>query len=139
MRHGAQEAWKIIANGAVGGQAIAGIPYLWKLKNDPRLREVSEVWPFSGFRDPTKSFSSGGVVHAEVFPNAVPWERARDRMPAEILAKPKDARQVWTLVDHARRLDLAGHLGGAFARPAALQSLDDVQTATTEEGWILFA
>jgi hypothetical protein len=60
-------------------------------------------------------------------------------MPTAVLEKPKDARQVWALVDHARSLDRAGQLGLAFARPAALQNLDDVQIVTTEEGWILFA
>lgn len=136
--HGAQETWHVFGAGVVGGQVLAGIPYLWRLTNDPQLRSVSAVWPFTmGFGDPTTSLADGGVVHAEIFPNAVPYENALPRMPAAVRGLVEDAWQVWTLVDHARTLDLAGQLGAAFAAPTVPAA--SLAAVIREEGWILFS
>ena len=136
LTHGAHETWKIFANGAVGGQVLAGVPYLWKLVHDPQLNNVSVVWPFtSGFTDRRGSSLQAASYTPEIFPNAVPYQNALPRMPAAIRALVKDAWQVWILVEHARRLGASGQLGAAFAQPNAPGAM--ASSVTQEEGSIL--
>jgi len=135
---GAQETWKVTGQGSVGGQSLTGIPYLLNLVTHPGLAEYSHVWPFTtGFGDPTEGRAEGPlVIHAEVFPNAVPEHSYVDRMPADLPDVP-DAKESWRLAYHALCLDECGQLKAAFAAPdGATQSTLD--TAVAEEGWILF-
>jgi precorrin-8X/cobalt-precorrin-8 methylmutase len=131
----AQETWHIFGPGTVGGQSISGIPYLHDLLVEPSLARVSQVWPFTtGLSDPVDGKVGPLIVHAEIFPNTVPI--SRDVPPSVTIP---DARQVWTLVDHARRLDAAGLLLEQF-RPAWAARIDNAtkERITDEEGWILF-
>ena len=48
---GAQSVWKLFGRGAVGSQALLGIPRIVNLRADPRFGAVSQVWPFeTGFQ-----------------------------------------------------------------------------------------
>jgi hypothetical protein len=62
---GSQETWKIRGIGSVGGQILAGMPYLSKLYADPLLCHHSEVWPFTtGFNNPVTVQHGPLIVHA---------------------------------------------------------------------------
>src|SRR5207249_911251 len=43
-----QPVWKLLGAGAVGSQALVGIPVVAALRDDPELAAVSRVWPFEG-------------------------------------------------------------------------------------------
>lgn len=116
-----KSVWQLYGAGSVGSQALLGIPALRALRFDPRLADVSCVWPFeTGFALPRDV----QVVHAEVWPGVVQMDAAAHEIA--------DARQVLTLARHFRRLpaDELERLftAGAGNSPAAL-----------EEGWILGA
>ncbi|MFC7705919.1 molybdopterin-binding protein [Plastorhodobacter daqingensis] len=112
----AQTCWKLYTTGAVGSQALLGIPMLARLRQ--RFAGHVGVWPFEP--------ASAPVVLAEVYPSllagAVAAEQARD--PASI----RDEVQVRLL---ARALWQQGEGLEALFRPP-------VQSARlAEEGWIL--
>ena len=122
----------------MGGQCIAGIPYLYELLTHEELSQYSHVWPFTtGFNDPTVDADGPLVVHAEVFPNVIKPEI--DWGVREI----PDACQVWSLVNRTPPLfDAAGGLAASFALPPLLAVNPDPDAAIaaqTEEGWILFS
>ncbi len=133
---GSQEAWKVNGVGSVGGQALTGIPYLHRLYIDSAFHPISKVWPFTtNFVDPTEGVCGPLIVHAEIFPSVLNPDPTI--IPANIPAIP-DARQVWTLVDYARRLDAQGILTNEFAEPGDLTA-SEIHTVCHDEGWILFA
>jgi hypothetical protein len=129
---GAQESWKIFGVGSVGGQALAGIPYLERLHSDPRLLNCSRVWPLStGFANPTVGADGPLVVHVEVFPSCIEVDWGLNPI--------RDACQVESLVRLARQRDREGSLLSAFSLPAAIgQSEQAIREVVGEEGWILF-
>ena len=121
--------WQLLGAGSVGSQALLGIPTVAALCADPDLRDRSRVWPFTtGFtRDPTEG-AADAVVHAEIWPGAVPVDLA--------LHPVRDAAQVLSVCHHLAALDRAGRLAALFAPPLSDQ---DVTLAVAEEGWILGA
>jgi precorrin-8X/cobalt-precorrin-8 methylmutase len=122
--------WHLLGTGSVGGQGVAGIPYVAELRDHPNLAPYSKVWPFeTGFTDRPTSPEGPAIVHAEIWPRV-----------AESLMNPrvriKDRAQVIAVVEWARRLDAVGGLGAYFDKPDDLSS-EDASTAIREEGWIL--
>ena len=121
---------KLYYNGAVGGQAILGIPMARRLKL--AFGETMAVWPFeTGWKALTEaSLSEVDVVAAEISPilaKAVP-------LPGEL----KDTAQARALAEHLAKLDETGKLGDLFAAPKTVAA--NVATdAEREEGWILGA
>ena len=66
------KAWKLFYNGSVGGQALTGIPYVYKLRQQPGLAYVSRVWPFeTGFTQIPVSENDPFILHAEIWPGVV--------------------------------------------------------------------
>ena len=95
---GPKSPWQLFGAGAVGSQALVGIPWLAALRDDEALSSVSQVWPFETGTGP---FSypppeGGFVLHAEIYPSLVPPS------PLEPI---KDAGQVRALAEYFAGLD----------------------------------
>ena len=127
---GAQPVWKLYGPGAPGSQALLGIPYVAKLRTDPRFDTVSRVWPFETLLEPLacREQRDWAILHAEIFPSLV-LSRAE---PGEI----RDEAQVRNLAEYFARLDEEGELGNLFDCPAGITD-EDRSMAESEEGWIL--
>lgn len=121
--------WKLYYNGAVGPQAILGIPMLRRLR---AAREAMRIWPFeTGWKALNEADLAGvDLLAAEV--------SATGLKPAPQPGEAKEAALVRTLAEHFARLDEAGALGALFAPPGKMSAevLADVQT---QEGWALSA
>jgi precorrin-8X/cobalt-precorrin-8 methylmutase len=117
-----QPVWKLAYAGSVGSQALLGIPVLYRLRWDPHLREVSLVWPFE-VTVPSFPVGTPGVVHAEIWPSASPFEQEPGICP--------DERQVRAVVRQWQDQDRSGTLDGVFA------SVPIDEDIRREEGWIL--
>ena len=97
----AQEVWKLIGAGSVGGQALTGIAALEGL----RRRTGGAVWPFETLGE--------GRAHvlAEVYPSLI------EPAPGP---EVKDARQVKAVAAALHRLDAVGALSRHLAAPRHL-------------------
>ncbi len=116
-----KSVWQLSGAGAVGGQALTGIPALERL----RTALGATVWPFeTGFAAPGRT-----VVLAEVYPSLIPPHAGE---------AVKDAGQVRAVAAALAALDAEGRLAALFAGP---EELDPAATraAASEEGWILGA
>jgi hypothetical protein len=127
---GTQPAWKLMGAGSAGSQCLLGIPVVSRLRSDPRLRDVSRVWPFeTGFSQPPGPADGAFVLHAEVWPGII-----RDHpVPSTMI---KDAAQVRAVVSWLRSADGSGGLGKLLGPPLRLApgAHHDI---LAEEGWIL--
>lgn len=124
----ANPLWKLYYNGAVGGQALLGIPFARRLKL--AHGETLRVWPFeTGFKALTEAdLNEVDVVTAEVATTLA--------APAPLPGEAKEAAQMRALVEHLAKLDDAGKLGALFAPKLALSEAD-VAVVLSEEGWAL--
>lgn len=127
---GAQSVWKLFGQGAVGSQALLGIPYVARLRVASGFGAVSRVWPFETGVEPLACRDQRDwiILHAEIFPSLL---RSRPG-PGET----RDEAQVRNLAEHFARLDEEGELGNLFDRPAGITD-EDRCMAESEEGWIL--
>jgi hypothetical protein len=125
---GAQPVWKLYYNGAVGPQAILGIPMVRRLKL--AFGEAMKVWPFeTGWKALTEKDLDGvDVLAVEVAPLTV--------TPQPLPGETKDAAMVRTLAEHFARQDEAGKLAALFA-PGKTIAEDIVAAVQGEEGWAL--
>ena len=127
---GAASIWKLYYNGAVGGQAILGIPAVRRLKL--ARGEALRAWPFeTGYRPLTEADLDGvEVVVAEVYPSLF-------KAPT-VAGEAKDLTQVRATAEALAKMDEAGELSKAFAPP---KDADEALIARVEqeEGWILGA
>jgi molybdopterin-guanine dinucleotide biosynthesis adapter protein len=108
----AQPLWKLYTTGAVGAQALVGLPLIHRLSRHPDVA----VWPF---QHPT----TARVVLAEVYPSLLASAVAASADPIP------DRAQVTLLARALWCLNISGTLGPQFDAPPAAQ----------EEGWILGA
>ncbi len=121
----AKAVWQLNGAGSVGGQALVGLPRLLALRQDPRLRDRTRVWPFeTGLTAP--QVADGDIVIAEIYPSLVEPD------PREAV---KDAGQVRAVANHLARADQAGTLAAMFG--VAGLSADQRRAVETEEAWIL--
>jgi hypothetical protein len=127
---GAQPVWKLYYNGAVGPQAILGMPMVRRIKL--AHGEAMKAWPFeTGWKALTEAGLAGvDIVAAEVFPGAV--------KPTLLPGEAKEAAQVRSLAEHFARLDDAGKLAALFA-PAKGVATGVIADVEAEEGWALGA
>ncbi len=127
---GPQSPWKLYGAGSAGGQALTGIPYLWRLREDPELSPYVRVWPFeTGLAAPFGAQQDEPrIVFAEAWPSQL---RPKPR-PDEV----KDQMQVRVMAEHFARLDQAGRLARLFAGPRELSG-EQRRAIEREEGWIL--
>jgi hypothetical protein len=124
--------WQLLGTGSVGGQALAGIPYVSRLRHAPGLDAVSRVWPFeTGFTEEPVGVTGPAVVHAEIWPSlANPYLRSGD--------SPKDRAQVLAMLRWICWLDTRSELPALFnPRLGTDTSAEDVRACVEEEGWIL--
>ncbi|MFC1836571.1 cobalamin biosynthesis protein CbiG [Thermodesulfobacteriota bacterium] len=129
-RNGLKSVWQLYYNGSVGSQALMGIPYLLALRADPRLSEVSTVWPFeTGFCSlNSESLSGRLIVHAEIYPSLI-----QAKVPT---GQVKDQAQVEALAEYFSTLDAENRLAGLFDAPEGLSDNERI-AAESAEGWIL--
>ena len=121
----AKSVWQLQYNGAVGSQALMGIPHLFALRFDEQLRNESCVWPFeTGMTtpDPVKR-----IVYAEIYPSVVEIETGTGEV--------RDKAQVRELARWFHKLDSEGQLGDYFAGPKL--TTDQYDQVKSQEGWIL--
>jgi precorrin-8X/cobalt-precorrin-8 methylmutase len=120
----AQPCWKLLGAGSVGGQALTGIPVARALRDDPRWRPHTQVWPFeTGLRP-----SEAPIVMAEVYPSL--WAVKPDA------DETKDAAQVRSVARVLAERDAAGELPALFAGDPALTPAQRRQVEN-EEAWTL--
>lgn len=125
---GAKAVWQLMGAGAVGGQAIMGIPAARRLVDE--LGEDATVWPFAtGWRAPDAGQGAGTVV-VEVYPALVAAKAESGEAP--------DRAQVRALCEHFARLDDQNKLAPLFERPKTASD-EDAAVVEAEEGWILGA
>lgn len=123
--------WKLAGQGAVGSQALLGIPRVASLRDDARLEGFSRVWPFeTGFAIDALPATGPFVLHAEVWPGIV--EPDPDAHPVA------DAGQVLALVHWARELDRDNRLAPELLPPVDLSDAQ-ISDCIREEGWTLGA
>jgi len=127
---GPQAVWKLFTAGSVGSQALTGIPRVLGLREDSHLKSISAVWPFeTGLkRLPPRGVRGWKILHAEIYPSAVP-------ICSEFTEMVKDAAQVCTLATWFAELDREGRLGCLFSGPPTLSN-EQRHTVECEEGWI---
>ena len=107
----AQEVWKLIGAGSVGGQALTGIAALEGL----RRRTGAAVWPFENLGE------GRAHVFAEIYPSLIE--------PAPGL-EVKDARQVRAVAGALQWLDEAGALARHLAAPREMPATVREEEAT---------
>ncbi|MEM9572031.1 MAG: hypothetical protein AAF996_11230 [Pseudomonadota bacterium] len=122
-----KSVWQLLGAGAVGSQALLGIPTVYDLRQNI---EHSRIWPYeTGFKTLlADDLSEVSCILAEVYPSTVPVTPKS----GEIL----DQAQVRTLSEHLESLDSAGKLADAFGPPETL-SAAEIDEISCEEGWIL--
>jgi hypothetical protein len=129
---GVQPVWKLLGSGSVGGQTLLGIPAICRLRDDPALAAVSQVWPFeTGFTASPTPPDGPCIVHAEIWPGLAPG-------PLDPALTIRDQAQVRAVVRWLAALDATGRLGPLFAAPAHL-SPPALAVCVAEEGWMLGA
>lgn len=124
--------WQLLGTGSVGGQALAGIPYVSRLRHAPALDPVSQVWPFeTGLTEEPVGIRGPAVVHAEIWPSlANPHLRPGD--------SPKDRAQVLAMLRWISQLDARSELSALFnPRFGPDTSAEELRACVEEEGWIL--
>lgn len=125
-----QSVWKLAGVGSVGSQALLGIPYIARLRDDLELAPVSRAWPFeTGLRAlPSRTEREWLVLHAEIYPSLI------GALPD--LGEVKDSAQVRSLARYFAEADNTGRLSDLFAGPPSIGETDR-RLVETEEGWIL--
>lgn len=126
----AHSVWKLNYPGSVGSQVLMGLPYLYRLRTDPELAEVSRVWPFeTGLKALQPADLTGiHILHAEIYPSLV----AVYPKAGEI----KDKQQVIALAEYFAELDYQSQLASLFAGRRNI-SAEERSIVEAEEGWIL--
>jgi len=133
----AQETWKLLGIGSVGGQALVGIPYVHMLRSHCKLTGCSQVWPFeTGFTQSPSPDKGPFILHAEIWPGVIA-KRTEGLRTTDPLLIP-DQAQVRATCEWAAELDARNELGQLFSTPNGLNR-QQIQICIEEEGWILGA
>lgn len=124
----AKSVWQLAGAGAVGGQALTGIPRVKALADE--MGDKARVWPFqTGWKTLAEADLDGvEAVFAEIYPALHPAKPEGN----EVL----DRAQVRAVAEHLAKLDEQGKLGSAFG-PQSAASEETVALVEAEEGWIL--
>ena len=108
---------------------MVGIPVEARLRDDPELQSMSQVWPFeTGFAVKPVPPGRPFILHAEIWPGVV-YDMLDPAIPI------KDQQQVRAMVDWLARLDAANELPPLFGTPSGLSG-DRLSNVLDEEGWI---
>ena len=124
----AKSVWQLSGAGAVGGQALVGIPRVKALADD--FGDKAKVWPFqTGWKALMPADLDGlEAVFAEIYPSL----HGAKAEAGEVL----DRAQVRAVAEHFAKLDEQGKLGTAFG-PQGAASEKVSAAVEAEEGWIL--
>lgn len=125
---GPQPVWKLAGAGAVGSQALTGIPVVHWLRHHRDLADAARIWPFETGLAPLGRSQRAGIVFAEIYPSLVP--------PVLEPGEVKDEAQVRTIARHFAALDDCGRLARLFAGDPQLTP-EQRRRIETEEAWIL--
>lgn len=121
---GAHPVWQLAGNGAVGSQALLGIPRVWQIRHAPALETQAAIWPFeTGLADDPRK----RVILAEAYPSLVKAKR--------LAPLPKDAGQVAAMVAAFARADADGTLPAWFAGDPTMSAAER-SAVEQEEAWI---
>lgn len=122
-----KSVWQLLGAGAVGSQALLGIPTVHALRANI---QNSQIWPFeTGLKPLTqKDLETVSCVFAEIYPSTIQTRPEK----GEIL----DRAQVRILANHLQILDSRGELAEAFGPPNSLER-EKIPQIIGEEGWIL--
>jgi hypothetical protein len=122
-----KSVWQLLGAGAVGSQAMLGIPTVSHLRASLAR---SAIWPFeTGLQTLTPELlENTDCVFAEIYPSTIPVTPK----PGEIL----DESQVKLLSERLESLDSAGELADSFGPPNSISD-GEIHRITAEEGWIL--
>ncbi len=126
LAKGTKAIWQLHYNGAVGSQAMLGIPRLEQLRQSPRVGREVAVWPFE--TDFERRLTAA-IVIAEIYPSLFEIDPA---------VQPRDRAQVEAVASGFARFDGNGLLGELLAAPADLTD-EDREAVLREEGWIVGA
>jgi hypothetical protein len=127
-----QTIWKLCYAASVGSQVLVGIPAVRFLREDPKFKEISAVWPFeTGFTSTPTPDEGPFILHVEIWPGLVP-------RPLDPRIPIRDQAQVRAVVEWLRELDADGSLRELFDVPPTLPD-EGVKAALQEEGWIIGA
>ena len=121
---GTKAIWQLHYNGAVGSQAMLGIPRLEALRQ--RFGSELAIWPFE--TDFERNLGAPVIV-AEIYPSLFDYDDA---------VEPPDRAQVEAVASGFARFDATGRLGELLASPSDLREADRA-TALREESWIVGA
>ncbi|WP_370327505.1 cupin domain-containing protein [Euzebya sp.] len=120
----ARSVWQLLGAGAVGSQALLGIPHVHRIRHAPSLAGRCAVWPFE------TGFALAGA------PAVVLVEVSVSLLDVDPTLHPvREAAQVLGMVDGYRQMAAAGELASAFDPPDVDEAT--LRAASTEEGWIL--
>lgn len=117
---GTHSAFDFEIHGSVAKSTHAGLPWLKRLREDPKIKKNTHFWPFDGF-----SVEPGCSVLVEVYPLFV-----RRRYPR--LDRSVDQQDAYAVTTWLRDMDLRGALGGYFNPPLTLPERQKAKL----EGWI---
>jgi len=124
-----QSVWKLCYPGAVGSQALVGIPVVAMLRNHPILEPISRVWPFeTGFGLAPRNERLWTILHAEVYPSLFSY------IPE--LGEVTDRTQVRGLAHRFAIEDQLDTLNRLFRQPDGLTE-PELRHVIQEEGWIV--
>jgi hypothetical protein len=122
-----QPVWKIAYAGAVGGQALTGIPAVARLQDKfPGLR----IWPFEVpfAKLDSAALEGARIVATEVYPSMLTTRAEANEV--------RDETQVRTLAEWMAAQDAESRLAAHFGPKPGL-SPEQIAAVTSEEGWIL--
>jgi hypothetical protein len=129
---GVKSVWQLLGAGSVGSQTLLGIPAVCQLRDTPKLRSISKVWPFETGFVPNPTPSNGPfVLHAEIWPGVV-----KGKLDPGL--KVPDQAQVRAMVEWLHELDTSNNLAPLFDKPSSLRE-DDLPRCLEHEGWIFGA
>lgn len=118
---GAKSVFQFDAQGSVAKSTHAGIPWLYQLRRDRKLRKRVHFWPFDGF-----TVEPGRSVVAEIFPSLF-----RRRYPRA--ERSVDEHDAYVVASWLREMDTRGALREYFNPPLTLPE----RRQASLEGWIL--
>lgn len=127
FRGSPKSVWQLAYVGAVGSQALLGIPTLTRLR---QMYKQARIWPFeTGLKSLVRQdLTDVPVLMAEIYPSILD--------PTPEIGEVKDSAQVRTLAHHFAGADRRGLLSAAFSGNNSLSARKRIQIEQ-EEGWIL--
>ncbi len=117
----AKSVFQFDVRGSVAKSTHAGLPWLWWLRNRPKIRSRVHFWPFDGFEIP-----AGKSVITEAYPALYKRRFAKNGRTA-------DEQDAWSIAAWLQETDRRGSLVQYFTPPLTAAERQQAQL----EGWII--